>query len=92
MNRVWVESEAQIANYVRGKVWEIVIVGVAAFVTFRLMGLEYALLLATMTGCVRPLFGRLQCRRVSGGARTGVIGLFDDNQNDKPETDAAWKN
>lgn len=40
----------QVSNYVRGKVWEIFIVGVAAFVTFRLMGLEYALLLATMTG------------------------------------------
>jgi putative permease len=40
----------QVSNYVRGKVWEIFIVGVAAFVTFQLMGLEYALLLATMTG------------------------------------------
>ncbi|MEZ5543202.1 MAG: AI-2E family transporter [Pseudomonadota bacterium] len=40
----------QVSNYVRGKVWEIFIVGGAAFVTFRLMGLEYALLLATMTG------------------------------------------
>jgi putative permease len=40
----------QVSNYVRGKVWEIFVVGVAAFVTFRLMGLDYALLLATMTG------------------------------------------
>lgn len=40
----------QVSNYVRGKVWEIFIVGVTAFVTFRVMGLEYALLLATMVG------------------------------------------
>ncbi|MGB5475198.1 MAG: AI-2E family transporter [Gammaproteobacteria bacterium] len=40
----------QVSNYVRGKVWEIFIVGGAAFVTFTLMGLDYALLLATMTG------------------------------------------
>jgi len=40
----------QVSNYVRGKVWEIVIVGVAAFVMFTVMGLQYALLLATMVG------------------------------------------
>jgi putative permease len=51
----------QVSNYVRGKVWEIFIVGVAAFVTFRLMGLEYALLLATMTGLsvVIPYIGAM---------------------------------
>jgi putative permease len=40
----------QVSNYVRGKVWEIVIVGVAAFAMFTVMGLQYALLLATMVG------------------------------------------
>ena len=40
----------QVANYVRGKVWEIFIVGAAAFATFSLMGLQYALLLSTMVG------------------------------------------
>jgi putative permease len=40
----------QVANYVRGKVWEIFIVGAAAYATFRLMGLDYALLLSTMVG------------------------------------------
>ena len=44
------DVNTQVSNYVRGKVWEIFIVGVAAFVTFRVMGLDYALLLATMTG------------------------------------------
>ncbi len=49
-NQVWTDVNLQIANYVRGKVWEIFIVGVVAFATFSLMGLEYALLLATMVG------------------------------------------
>ena len=40
----------QVSNYVRGKVWEIFIVGAVAFATFTLMGLQYALLLATMVG------------------------------------------
>ena len=40
----------QVSNYVRGKVWEIFIVGAAAFATFSLMGLQYALLLSTMVG------------------------------------------
>ncbi len=40
----------QVSNYVRGKVWEIFIVGAVAFATFSLMGLNYALLLATIVG------------------------------------------
>ena len=50
VNRVWTESEAQIANYVRGKVTEIVIVGSVTYVTFFILGLEYAALLATIGG------------------------------------------
>lgn len=40
----------QVSNYVRGKVWEILIVGMMAFLVFELLGLKYALLLATITG------------------------------------------
>jgi putative permease len=40
----------QVSNYVRGKVWEIFIVGAVSFATFTLMGLQYALLLSTMVG------------------------------------------
>lgn len=47
---VWQEVDAQIGNYVRGKFWEIVIVGVATFIVFTLLGLQYALLLAVLTG------------------------------------------
>jgi putative permease len=50
VNRVWTESEAQIANYVRGKVLEIFIVGSVTWVTFMLLGLQYAALLATLVG------------------------------------------
>ncbi|MGD2075024.1 MAG: AI-2E family transporter [Gammaproteobacteria bacterium] len=48
--RVWREVNAQIANYVRGKIWEILIVGFVAYVTFVFMELQYAVLLATLVG------------------------------------------
>jgi putative permease len=50
VNRVWVEAEGQIANYVRGKVMEIFIVGVVTYITFVFLGLQYAALLATVVG------------------------------------------
>ena len=50
VNRVLIESEAQIANYVRGKVMEIFIVGSVTYVTFIILGLEYSALLATIVG------------------------------------------
>jgi putative permease len=47
---VWADVEAQIANYVRGKAGEIVIVGAVSYITFIALGLDYAALLATMVG------------------------------------------
>ncbi|MEW8507531.1 MAG: AI-2E family transporter [Candidatus Thiodiazotropha sp.] len=47
---VWEDVDKQIANYVRGKFWEIVIVWAVSFVTFRLLGLNYALLLSMLVG------------------------------------------
>jgi len=47
---VWADVEGQIANYVRGKVGEILIVGAVAYVTFVALGLQYAALLATLVG------------------------------------------
>lgn len=49
-NRVWREVNGQIANYVRGKIWEILIVGSVSYVTFLFMGLQYSVLLATLVG------------------------------------------
>lgn len=50
VSRVWLEMNGQIANYVRGKVIEILIVGVVSYVTFALLDLRYALLLAVLVG------------------------------------------
>ncbi len=50
VSSVWADVEAQIANYVRGKAGEIVIVGAVTYVTFIALGLQYAALLATMVG------------------------------------------
>lgn len=50
VSAVWVDVEAQIANYVRGKAGEIVLVGAVTYITFVALGLQYAALLATMVG------------------------------------------
>ncbi|MCW8906264.1 MAG: AI-2E family transporter [Sedimenticola sp.] len=47
---VWRDMDEQIANYVRGKFWEVMIVGSVSFVTFTFMGLQYAMLLAVLVG------------------------------------------
>ncbi len=47
---VWSEVDQQIGNYVRGKFWEILMVGAVTFVTFVLLDLKYAALLAAMVG------------------------------------------
>jgi putative permease len=50
VSTVWADVERQIANYVRGKVLEIVIVGAVSYVTFIVLGLEFAALLAVVVG------------------------------------------
>ncbi|MDH3647525.1 MAG: AI-2E family transporter [Gammaproteobacteria bacterium] len=47
---VWYEVNDQIGNYVRGKVWEIFIVGGTSYGVYTVLGLDYALLLAFLTG------------------------------------------
>ncbi len=47
---VWNELDEQISNYVRGKFWEILIIGSASFVAFSILGLNYAALLAVLVG------------------------------------------
>lgn len=49
-DQVWKVVDRQIANYVRGKFWEVVIVGGISFAAFRFLGLEYALLLGVLVG------------------------------------------
>jgi putative permease len=48
--RVWVEMNQQITNYIRGKVLEMVVVGVATYLGFIVFGLNYSLLLAVLVG------------------------------------------
>lgn len=48
VNKVGAEMQVQLANYVRGKFIEIIIVGVGTYIIFWIFGLNYALLLATL--------------------------------------------
>jgi putative permease len=49
-NRLWREMDSQMGNYIRGKVYEIFIVGIASYVVFALMNLNYTPLLAVLVG------------------------------------------
>ena len=48
--RLWQEMDKQMGNYVRGKVYEIFIVGSISYVAFTYFGLQYAPLLAALVG------------------------------------------
>lgn len=50
IQQVGSEMNSQIANYIRGKVIEIIIVGTVSAVTFAFMDLRYALLLGVLVG------------------------------------------
>lgn len=49
-SQVWREVDRQIGNYVRGKVWEILILWSVSTLAFTLLGLEFALLLGLFVG------------------------------------------
>lgn len=48
--KVWHEVDLQMGNYVRGKVWEILIVWGVTYATFTYMGLQFSMLLGFMVG------------------------------------------
>ncbi|MAS83384.1 MAG: AI-2E family transporter [Legionellales bacterium] len=50
VNEIWVEMDAQIGNYIRGKFNEILIVGSVSYIAFVILGLNYAFLLAMIVG------------------------------------------
>ncbi|HKM16488.1 MAG TPA: AI-2E family transporter [Marinospirillum sp.] len=50
MTQVWHEIDAQIANYIRGKALEIIVVATVSWVSFMFLGLNYAELLALLVG------------------------------------------
>lgn len=47
---VWSEMDLQLGRYVRGKFWEILIVGVATYLGFLVFDLKYAILLGVAVG------------------------------------------
>jgi len=49
-NRVWADVEVQIANYVRGKFIEILVIWAVTYATFAIMGLQYAMTLSLAVG------------------------------------------
>lgn len=59
MKLIWRETNRQFANYVRGKAVEIFIVGGATYIGFKVLGLNYAALLALLVGLsvVIPFIG-----------------------------------
>lgn len=50
LNRIGAEMNIQMANYIRGKVLEIILTGVATYILFKMMMLDYAALLAFLVG------------------------------------------
>jgi len=59
MMQIWREMDMQMANYIRGKVLEITIVGAVSYVAFIVLGMNYALLLSVLVGLsvVIPFIG-----------------------------------
>jgi putative permease len=50
LTQVWGEVDGQIGNYVRGKFIEIVIVWIVTYLTFAIMGMQFATLLSVLIG------------------------------------------
>lgn len=58
---VWREVDRQIGNYIRGKFWEILIVWAANYLTFKILGLQFAILISLFVGLsvLIPYFGAI---------------------------------
>ncbi|NCD25660.1 MAG: AI-2E family transporter [Deltaproteobacteria bacterium] len=49
-SQVWLDVRIQAGNYVRGRIWEVLVVWAATYVCFLIAGLDYALLLSLLVG------------------------------------------
>lgn len=49
-SKVWTDFKTQAGNYVRGRIWEVLIVWAATYACFLLFGLDYAMLLSLLVG------------------------------------------
>lgn len=50
VTKIWVEMEIRMASYIRGKMWEILIVGCLTWIAFRLLGFQYAAMTSLLAG------------------------------------------
>lgn len=50
MHRVWDDMSIQVANYSRGKAFEVFFVGISSFIAFASLGLHYAALISVAVG------------------------------------------
>lgn len=50
LRRVWVEMNDQVGNYIKGKITEIVIIGIVTYFVFLFFDLRYQVLLASLVG------------------------------------------
>lgn len=49
-SQVWREVNQQFGNYIRGKIWEILLVWSVSYVTFKLLGMQLTMLVSLMVG------------------------------------------
>ena len=50
VSQVSVEMDLQLGKYIRGKFWEIMVVGVVTYIGFAILGIKYAILLSVLVG------------------------------------------
>jgi putative permease len=49
-NEVWREVNRQTGNYIRGKIWEILIIWSVSYVTFKMLGMQFSMLISLFVG------------------------------------------
>ncbi|KGT92450.1 permase [Erwinia typographi] len=78
--QVWQEMNQQVSNYIRGKVLEMVVVGIASWVGFLAIGMNYSLLLAVLVGfsVLIPYVGALAVTLPVVGVGLAQWGLGSD--------------
>lgn len=47
---VWNEVNQQIGNYIRGKIWEILIIWLVSYTTFKLLGMQFSMVISLLVG------------------------------------------
>jgi putative permease len=50
LGEIWEDVDRQLGNYIRGKVWEMLVVGMVSYAAFALLDINYPALLAAVSG------------------------------------------